>query len=191
MEDATVKKQHLRDEAREKLASLSDADRQRKTDRVESRLLEFANFMEAETALFYLNPDYFVDTRRIIGHCLRLPKNIVLPFFAPDNRVSLYKINSLETDLLQDNFSPAPDRCKPVQFHEIDIALIPGVAFDEKGGRLGTGRGHYDRIIPKLPNTVRKIALAITEQFLPQVPMESHDKFVDIIITDRRIIYKI
>jgi len=65
------------------------------------------------------------------------------------------------------------------------------VALDEKGGRIGTGEGYYDRLIPKLPATTRKVALAFEEQILPQIPMESHDKHVDIIITQKRIIYKI
>jgi len=73
----------------------------------------------------------------------------------------------------------------------IDIAIIPGLAFDEKGGRIGLGTGYYDRLIPRLAITTRKVALTIEEQIVPQIPMESHDKHVDIIITEKRIIYKI
>ena len=69
--------------------------------------------------------------------------------------------------------------------------IIPGLAFDEKGGRVGTGEGYYDRFIPKLSNTTRKVALALDKQIIQQVPMDSHDKHVDIIVTDERIIYKI
>ena len=73
----------------------------------------------------------------------------------------------------------------------IDIAIVPGVALDEKGGRIGSGEGFYDRLIPKLPVTTRKVSLAFECQIVQQVPMESHDKYVDIIITEKRIIYKI
>jgi 5-formyltetrahydrofolate cyclo-ligase len=62
---------------------------------------------------------------------------------------------------------------------------------DEKGGRIGTGDGTYDRLIPDLPATTRKVGLAFEDQIIAQVPMESHDKHVDIIITEKRIIYKI
>jgi 5-formyltetrahydrofolate cyclo-ligase len=65
------------------------------------------------------------------------------------------------------------------------------VAVDEKGGRLGAGDGTYDRLIPQLPITTRKVSLALEDQVVPQIPAESHDKHVDIIITDKRIIYKI
>jgi 5-formyltetrahydrofolate cyclo-ligase len=88
---------------------------------------------------------------------------------------------------------PEPDasRCKIVPLERIDIAVIPGLAFDEKGGRIGSGKGYYDRLIPRLAITTRKVALTFEEQIVPQVPMDAHDKHVDIIITDKRIIYKI
>ena len=73
----------------------------------------------------------------------------------------------------------------------LDIAIIPGIAMDEKGGRIGSGKGYYDQLIPELPVTTRKVGLVFEDQILPMVPMESHDKYVDIIITEDRIIYKI
>ena len=73
----------------------------------------------------------------------------------------------------------------------IDIAIIPSVAVDEKGGRLGAGDGHYDRLIPQLPITTRKVSLTLEDQVVTQIPAESHDKHVDIIITNKRTIYKI
>jgi len=54
-----------------------------------------------------------------------------------------------------------------------------------------TGDGYYDRLIPKLPITTRKVALSFESQIIQQVPVESHDRHVDIIITEKRIIYKI
>ena len=64
-------------------------------------------------------------------------------------------------------------------------------AMDEKGGRIGTGKGYYDRLIPDLPITTRKVGLVFEDQIVPIVPMESHDRHVDIIVTEKRIIYKI
>jgi 5-formyltetrahydrofolate cyclo-ligase len=86
---------------------------------------------------------------------------------------------------------PDKSRCKAVPIDCIDIAIIPGQVFDEKGGRIGTHGGFYNKLIGKLPITTRKVSLAFEKQIVPQVPMESGDRFVDIIISDRRIIYKI
>jgi 5-formyltetrahydrofolate cyclo-ligase len=106
----------------------------------------------------------------------------------------LMKIDNLETDLTigqRGILEPDPSRCNVVPIECIDIAIIPGVAFDEKGGRIGSGDGYYDRLIPDLPITARKVALTFEDQIIPQIQMESHDKYVDIIITEKRIIYKI
>jgi 5-formyltetrahydrofolate cyclo-ligase len=136
-----------------------------------------------------------VESRQIIKRCQQAAKEIILPFFnASANGVQLYRVNDLKADLKTGPGSilePNPDRCKLVHIVDIDIAIIPGIAFDEKGARLGDGSGYYDRFIPKLPATARKVAIAFEEQITSSVPMESHDKYVDIIITDKRIIYKI
>ena len=108
--------------------------------------------------------------------------------------MTLHKVDQPDAELRpgpRGVFEPDPDRCKMVPIDRIDIAIIPGWAFDEKGGRIGSGRGYYDRLIPQLPITTRKVALTFEEQIIAQVPVESHDKHVDIIITDKRIIYKI
>jgi len=122
-------------------------------------------------------------------------KIVVLPLINKDRpKVALYKIDDPEKDLVPDEEgAPMPniERCKKVPIDCIDIAIVPGLAFDEKGGRIGAGDGYYDHLIPRLPITTRKVAVAIEEQVVPVVPMESHDKYVDIIITDSRVIYKI
>ena len=109
-------------------------------------------------------------------------------------QMKLMKVDNLDTDLIlgpRNILEPDPSRCHIVPIECIDIAIIPGVAFDEKGGRIGSGDGYYDRLIPKLSITTRKVALALESQIIPLVHMESHDKYVDIIITEKRIIYKI
>jgi len=195
MEDVKERKQELRQLVEKKLESLSRDDIQKKLDAIETQLFEFANFIEAEVSLLYINKNQEVDTKHIIRRCMTGTKEIVLPLFDYTNGgAKLYKIQDIDADLRKGNgnsLEPNPERCKPVSMDNIDIAIIPGIAFDEKGGRLGIGAGRYDRIIPKLPITARKVAFAFEDQITPMVPMESHDKFVDIIITEERIIYKI
>ena len=120
---------------------------------------------------------------------------VILPVFSDGSgSYRLYKIDSPDRDLKKSgdgSMEPDPAKCKEVPIDCIDIAIVPGLAFDEKGGRIGPGDGTYDRLIPNLPVTTRKVSLAFEDQIVPLVPMESHDRHVDIIITDRRIIYKI
>jgi 5-formyltetrahydrofolate cyclo-ligase len=195
MEDLKDKKQDLRKKIEKKLNSLSRENIRKKLNRIENQLFEFANFQEAQVTLFYISQPNEVETRQLLKRCKQESKGIVLPLFnSSPNGVQLFKVFDMNSDLKPgpgNVLEPDPERCKPVNIGDIDIAIIPGIAFDEKGARLGDGSGKYDRFIPKLPITARKVAVALEEQIASSVPMESHDKYVDIIITDKRIIYKI
>ena len=134
-------------------------------------------------------------SRNIIKQCFDYRKIVVLPAFDTQKfRIKLFKIDNIEKDLKPGQrgiLEPDATRCKSVPIECLDIVIIPGVAFDEKGGRIGSGEGYYDRFIPRLPITTRKISIAFEDQIIPQIPMDFHDKHVDIIITNERAIYKI
>lgn len=66
---------------------------------------------------------------------------------------------------------------------QIDLAIIPGVAFDRRGNRLGSGKGYYDRLLPALPRLTLKVGLAFNCQLLSQIPVEPHDFPLDVIVT--------
>jgi 5-formyltetrahydrofolate cyclo-ligase len=195
MEESRQTKDEIRRSISKALAALSEKEIKQKIQKIEKRLFEFANFLEANIVLLYLNRDCEVNSMNIIKKCLNFKKIVILPSFdTTKHEATLFKIDHLETDLRSGAghvLEPDPSRCNIVPMECIDIAIIPGVAFDEKGGRIGYGNGNYDRLIPNLPITTRKVALTFEDQILPQLQMEAHDKYVDIIITETRIIYKI
>lgn len=195
MDELQEKKLEIRNTMKAKIGKLSDKDLKKRTDAIENNLFELANFLESSIALLYVDKEGEVGTQRILKRCFDLNKIIVLPAFNNEKYdMKLMKVDNLETDLVMGSrgvLEPDINRCKIVPIESIDIAIIPGLAFDEKGGRIGTGDGYYDRFIPKLSNTTRKVSLALDKQIIQQVPVDSHDKHVDIIITDERIIYKI
>lgn len=195
MEEIREKKQMMRDEVVRKIAALSPAQIAEKTKAIENRLFEFANFLESRIILFYTPAPNEVDTLEIIRRSTLYNKILVLPAFGPNIRnTRLFKVDDVNRDLVQGprgNLEPNPKRCKTVPFDCLDIALVPGWVMDEKGGRIGTGRGSYDRLIPELPVTTRKVGLVFEAQIVPAVPLVSHDKYLDIVITEDRIIYKI
>ena len=195
MEEIQVTKSQIRSDTANALAGLSEKEIIEKTKAVQKRLFDFANFLEAKVALMYVNNKNEVATGDILKLTHAYNKIIVLPAYNTETyAMTLMKVDSLEKDLrdgprgIQE---PNSERCKVVPIDRIDIAIVPAVALDEKGGRIGSGQGYYDRLIPELSITTRKVALAFEEQIIPQVPLESHDKHIDIIITDKRIIYKI
>jgi 5-formyltetrahydrofolate cyclo-ligase len=81
---------------------------------------------------------------------------------------------------------PKPEAVRPVANDHIDVALVPGLAFDETGNRLGRGMGYFDRILQDLRGV--KIALAYDFQVLSEVPTEAHDTPMDFIVTEKRLI---
>jgi 5-formyltetrahydrofolate cyclo-ligase len=195
MDEIKAAKEQIRKDMAKTVSGLTERQRTERTRAIESRLFDFANFMEARIVLLYVDSDCEVRTKAILRRAYDSSKIVVLPSFdAERHKVAVLKVDSLGKDMrpgARGVLEPNPERCKPVPIQKIDIAIISGQAFDEKGGRVGSGRGYYDRFIPELPPTTRKVALAFEEQILPVVPTESHDRHVDIIITDKRIIYKI
>lgn len=195
MEDIKGKKSEIRANISKILDSLSEDDISEKTKNIENRLFDFANFLESKVVLLYINRPNEVNTSRIIKRTYKQNKIVGLPSFDTDKyEMTIYKVDNPDTDLAlgwRGILEPDPSRCKHIPIDFIDIAIIPGLAFDEKGGRIGSGEGYYDRLIPKLPVTTRKVSLSLESQVIQQVPMENNDRHVDIIITEDRIIYKI
>lgn len=62
--------------------------------------------------------------------------------------------------------------------------MVPGLGFDARGGRLGYGGGYYDRLLTRLPSTALRVAAAFSAQLLDAVPMEPHDQYVSLIVTE-------
>lgn len=69
----------------------------------------------------------------------------------------------------------------------VDVAIVPGVAFDPVGGRLGRGGGHYDRLLPALPSDAPRIGVCFACQVVPMVPREPHDAPIDVVVTERAV----
>ena len=195
MEEISAAKIQIREDIANKISALSESEIKEKTTAIQNRLFEFANFLESKIALLYVSQKLEVPTDSIIAKSYTYNKIVVLPGFDPESfKMRLMKVDSADQELIRGPrgiLEPDASKCKVVPMDRIDIAIIPGLAFDEKGGRIGSGTGYYDRLIPRLAITTRKVALTFEEQIVPQIPMESHDKHVDIIITDKRIIYKI
>jgi 5-formyltetrahydrofolate cyclo-ligase len=95
-----------------------------------------------------------------------------------------------ERDLVPGPFGlmqPGPESVS-VALELIDAVIIPGVAFDERGMRLGYGGGYYDRLLPRLRPDCLRLGLAFEEQLLAKIPAEPHDAIVDLIATQTRVI---
>ena len=201
MEEMKNTKSSVLTQVSDRLGAFTKEALAEKYNGIENKLFEFANFMEAQLAFLSTIADTesstegIVPTEAIIRKALHIEKGIVLPVFTDaKNSIQLYKISDYDKDLVTSNNEvpePDPEKCKKISLDDIDIAIIPGLAFDDKGGRVGFGNNFYSKLITKLPETCRKVSLAYEEQIVDQIQMESRKFTVDIIITDKRVIYKI
>lgn len=188
------RKNEIIDAVKAKFNTLSKETVNIKKKSCEERLFQLANFMESKAVLLYVSNGREFDTTSIIEYCFSKNKTVVIPIFHHRKRtLKLLKVENLKTDLINDKkgfLIPNVLKCKSVPLRHIDIAIIPGAAFDEKGGRIGFGQG-YDKFVPKFPITIRNISVALEEHITAPIPVDIRNLMVDIIVTDKRIIYKI
>lgn len=77
---------------------------------------------------------------------------------------------------------------EPLPVDAIDVVVVPGVAFDRDGGRLGRGGGHYDRLLASVAGSTTSIGFAFSFQLIEHVPLLDHDQLVDVIVTDEEVV---
>jgi 5-formyltetrahydrofolate cyclo-ligase len=128
-----------------------------------------------------------LDTTPILTHILATGRTLVLPRMTTDNgapALALHRVDSLN-DLLPGKWGIREPRADAplVTLSDIDFALVPGVAFDLEGNRLGYGKGYYDRLLAKRPASLTVAAVAFDCQVVDAVPVEPHDAKIDILIT--------
>ncbi|PIE75393.1 MAG: 5-formyltetrahydrofolate cyclo-ligase [Deltaproteobacteria bacterium] len=195
-EDNKEKRRRMIEDVREKISSLSEKELAQKKQGVIKQLFDFANYLEAKIAMLYYPGDELeFEIEDIFAKSLERGKVVTFPFFGKKNEnIKFYKVDNIKQNLIRsESGKMLPDKkiCREIPDEYIDIAVIPGMAFDEKGGRIAFNKADYDRLIANLPMTTRKIALCLEEQIVSQIPMESKKRYVDMIITNERIIYKI
>lgn len=78
---------------------------------------------------------------------------------------------------------PDPVKCPVFDPREADLIFVPGVAFTAEGGRLGRGRGYYDRLLASLPASVLRVGVCFSCQIVDSLPQEAHDQRVDLVLS--------
>lgn len=164
----------------------------RKSDEIKRKLLGCPQFSEAGTILFYLALADEVQTEKMIGECLKLGKRVAVPLIdSRNNQILISELKDPERELEPGTlgiFQPKKNFYRPLKIEKLELVIVPGVAFDGRGNRLGFGKGFYDRFLKKAPDRIKSIALAFELQLVGDIPSQSHDAPVDYIITEKRII---
>ena len=118
-------------------------------------------------------------------------KGLLLPRIDRAARaLTVHRVRDLDADLTPGPWGirePDPRRCPPVRPGDVDLVLVPGVAFDAGGGRLGYGGGYYDRLLGTCAEATTLIAAAFEVQMVERVPMGPGDRRVDLVVTERGV----
>ncbi len=172
--------------------ALLPADRAARSARIAERLLALPEMQEAERVLFYASLAEEVDTWPLLRAWLKRGRLPLLP--GVERRggpLRATPVRDLVADLKPGAFGilqPDPSRTGAVEWRTIQVAVLPGLAFDLRGCRLGRGAGYYDRSLPALIAAARRIGLAFECQVVERLPAEPHDVPVDRVVTEDRII---
>lgn len=147
----------------------------------------------ARTILFYVDVRDEVRTKQALPSALASSSRIVVPWCNDSGELELFHLESMD-ELATGRFGilePSPELRqlprKHVDVSELDAVIVPGVAFDRNGGRLGHGRAYYDRLLKNVRSDCALIGLAWECQIVPEIPMSEHDVFMDFVVTERTI----
>lgn len=149
-------------------------------------------YRRARTVLAYSSFGSEPDTSPLLQKALEEGKTLLLPRVdRASRRLSLHRVRNPEKELVPGTWGirePDPDLCPEIHPSLVDFVLVPGVAFDPGGGRLGYGGGFYDRLISEeLTHHPPLVAAAFEAQLVPRIPLDEHDIPVDIIVTEKHV----
>ena len=154
---------------------------------IKDKLFSSAEFRTARTILFYASFDGEVDTWEMMQQAQRLNKTIVLPAISKGQKQIIpSRVSNLNQELATGPYGIKQPRepLSPVALEDIELVVVPAVAFDKKGNRLGRGEGYYDRLLKQIPPQTPTLGLAFPFQILDELPqLAVHDCPVKKVIT--------
>jgi len=168
--------------------ALSDDARAQKAAQATAKLLELPAFAGASTVAAYASFGKEFDTHVFLAAVLARGKNLLLPRIVRERKeLAFYHITDLDHSLLPGPWGirePDPAQCADANVDQIDFMLVPGVAFTRRGERLGYGGGFYDAAISRTRADIIKVAAAFAVQIVNELPLEPHDRRVDLVVTE-------
>ena len=189
-EPTPTTKPQIRQQARVARQALND--RHARSQQITDRLRTLPEYNSAHTVMLYVSVREEVASTDLITSALDANKQVVIPY-CQDGELQLFRLQNLD-ELTPGAYGipeplselrPQPDRIATTD--QLDLILVPGVAFDIHGARCGHGKGYYDKLLQTTKNQTPLIALAFDCQVFPKIPTESHDVCMDKIITESTI----
>ncbi len=164
------------------------------------QLATLPEYVEAQTVMFYVDFDDEVRTRHFFPIAWQQGKRIVVPYCVPGppaardaNQIGLFPLKTFDEltvgtwGILEPKLALRNREDRKIDARQLDLIVVPGVAFDRTGGRLGHGKGYYDRLLAQVRPDATLVALAFECQLFPAVPMQPHDVPMHKVITEKTV----
>jgi 5-formyltetrahydrofolate cyclo-ligase len=155
--------------------------------KIEEKLFSCKDFLNRDYVLYYLSFGKEVSTDSMIERSLRLGKTVYVPrIIKKINKLELCEIKNLETDFELNDFGiREPLDVPAASSTKIDAIVVPGLAFDSSGGRIGFGGGYYDKLFAELPGNSLCLGIAYDFQLVSSLYQDVWDKKVQKIFTEK------
>ena len=188
-------KKKLRQQIRQVIEALPASVRRDKSLLAQRAMTALPEFAAAQTVMIYLSMVEEVDTAHIALQAWAAGKRVLAPrVHLADHSMEAFEIHSLHERLVPgpyDILQPAEGNLWPPE--QIDLIVVPALAFSRHGGRLGRGAGFYDRFLLRARDMTLNgqraltlaVGLAFDEQVLDDLPMFDHDQPIDILVSDK------
>lgn len=187
--DVGAAKREARNRAAAARGSLARESRDKASADASLHLLALTELSALRVVLAYFALPAEIDPLPTVSAFREAEVAVAYPRIASPGVLEVHLVDD-ERDLVPGSFGlwqPRED-ATPVALTDIDAVILPGLAFDAHGNRLGYGGGYYDRLLPRLRPDCLRIGLAFDQQLVPELPAEDHDATVDVVVTQTRVI---
>jgi len=184
-----VDKSTVRQQLRQKLEAMTDAQRQSKSLAATALLAATPEFASARIVMLYLTAAFELDTAPLALKCWQAGKTVVVPKVSWDQRRMLpVEITSLQTRMTTTGPGVRePVSGQPMPVNLLDLVIVPGLGFTPDGHRIGRGMGFYDRFLAQPDFIGVSCGMGFEDQIVPHLPVLDHDMPLSMLCTDRGI----
>ena len=183
-------KAEIRRQVLAKLAAMGDEQRHEGSVAACSRLMTLEVFQHASVVMLYMPLASEVDLTPVAIRCFQTGKTVCVPLVDWKRRdMEPVEVTSFDDHVMEvdEHGLRMPRGGAPIPPDLLDLVVVPGLAFDAHGHRLGRGGGYYDRFLGRLRRTAATVGLGFDVQITDEVPVNDGDVSVDIVVTDRRV----
>ncbi len=170
-------------------ARKAQTDKDGVSRRITDRVMGMPQYASASTVLWYVDVRDEVRTRHALPEAISSARRIIVPYCV-DGELELFHLESMDElelgmyRILEPRADLREVAEKRVGVDELDLIIVPGVGFDRRGGRTGHGKGYYDKLLENARPDARLVALAFECQMFDEIPMQAHDVFMDLVVTE-------